>query len=416
MKKIRDGRHPLNGSSNHTWNGKNLSRFALAFLGVMNLGATHSLKTKEGTLIVEADPADATVRVLDQEGKIQITRPGTKAELFISVDAGRHRLKIEKEGFEIFSQEFEIKSGGKKSITAKLVPLEDQSEIKGTKKALAFRTETFEKWAKNVATLPAEKQVAAVAKKLQELNPGFDGKIAHQIKEGRVVMLQMGTDRVTDLSPVRAVSEGLTQLLCHGSTFGKGKVTDLTPLSGLKLTELNCGFNQIADLSPLQAMPLTKLNCDGNPIQDLTQIKDLPLEHLDIQRTLVSDLSPLPRTKLSTLYCTGSKVQDLSPLTGIPLSGLLCGQTQLADLSPLAGMKLATLHIFETQVADLSPLKGMPISNFNCSQTKVTDISPLASCTSLKKLEMKNLNVSTEALASLRKSLPDCLIEASQPK
>ena len=30
---------------------------------------------------------------------------------------------------------------------------------------------------KEVAALPAEKQVEAVAKKLQELNPGFDGKV-----------------------------------------------------------------------------------------------------------------------------------------------------------------------------------------------------------------------------------------------
>ena len=30
---------------------------------------------------------------------------------------------------------------------------------------------------KDVAALPAEKQVEAVAKKLQELNPGFDGKV-----------------------------------------------------------------------------------------------------------------------------------------------------------------------------------------------------------------------------------------------
>ena len=35
----------------------------------------------------------------------------------------------------------------------------------------------FEAWTKQVAGMPAEKQVEAVAKKLQELNPGFDGKV-----------------------------------------------------------------------------------------------------------------------------------------------------------------------------------------------------------------------------------------------
>ena len=40
-----------------------------------------------------------------------------------------------------------------------------------------FRDPAFQRWMKDVAALPAEKQVDAVAKKLQELNPGFDGKV-----------------------------------------------------------------------------------------------------------------------------------------------------------------------------------------------------------------------------------------------
>ena len=35
----------------------------------------------------------------------------------------------------------------------------------------------FQKWLKETATLPAEKQLEAVSKKLIELNPGFDGKM-----------------------------------------------------------------------------------------------------------------------------------------------------------------------------------------------------------------------------------------------
>ena len=40
-------------------------------------------------------------------------------------------------------------------------------------------------WLKQVAALPAEKQVEAVAKKLKELNPDFDGKVIAQDREGR---------------------------------------------------------------------------------------------------------------------------------------------------------------------------------------------------------------------------------------
>ena len=44
-------------------------------------------------------------------------------------------------------------------------------------KPLAFIDPAFQQWMKDVAALPAEKQMEAVAKKLQELNPGFDGKV-----------------------------------------------------------------------------------------------------------------------------------------------------------------------------------------------------------------------------------------------
>ena len=54
--------------------------------------------------------------------------------------------------------------------------------------------------------MPAEKQVDEVVKKLQELNPGFDGKESHKIEGGVVTELQFVADNVTDLSPVRALS------------------------------------------------------------------------------------------------------------------------------------------------------------------------------------------------------------------
>ncbi len=41
-----------------------------------------------------------------------------------------------------------------------------------------WNTPAFQAWMKTVAALPAEKQVEAVSKKLMELNPGFDGKVA----------------------------------------------------------------------------------------------------------------------------------------------------------------------------------------------------------------------------------------------
>jgi hypothetical protein len=40
---------------------------------------------------------------------------------------------------------------------------------------------------KAARALPAEKQIEAVSKKLQELNPGFDGKVTNKKIENSVV-------------------------------------------------------------------------------------------------------------------------------------------------------------------------------------------------------------------------------------
>ena len=61
-----------------------------------------------------------------------------------------------------------------------------------------------------MAALPAEKQVDAVAIKLQELNPEFDGKLTGldgngtpMIAKGMVTELGFVSDNVTDISPLR---------------------------------------------------------------------------------------------------------------------------------------------------------------------------------------------------------------------
>ncbi len=175
----------------------------------------------------------------------------------------------------------------------------------------------FQRWGKEVAALPAEKQVEAVVKKLQELNPGFDGKELHAIDGSVVTELRFSGDNVADISPVRAL-ERLKTLACTGS-WDKRKLEDLSPLRGLKLTFLNCSFSKVSDLSPLAGMPLAELWCNQTPVSNLSPLRGLLLTRLHIQETPVS---------------------DLSPLKGMPLAILQCNETQVSDLSPLAGMHL----------------------------------------------------------------------------
>ncbi len=83
-------------------------------------------------------------------------------------------------------------------------------------------------WLKEVAALPATKQVEAIAKRLQDLNPRFDGKVEPRIDNGVVTELKFATDNVADLTPVQALP-GLQSLVANGSGPGKGQLGNLAP-------------------------------------------------------------------------------------------------------------------------------------------------------------------------------------------
>ena len=96
---------------------------------------------------------------------------------------------------------------------------------------------------------------------------------------------------MTDISPVRALA-GLKNLLCTG-IGGKSKFSDLSPLQGMNLTNLQCWGTAIADLSPLKGMKLTSLGCQSTQVSDLSPLKGMTLTGLRCYKTQVSDLSPI---------------------------------------------------------------------------------------------------------------------------
>ena len=201
----------------------------------------------------------------------------------------------------------------------------------------------FDGWMKHVATLSAEEQVVAVAARLRQLNPGFDGHVTNKIENGAVTAIQFVSDHATDISPVRALI-GLENLGCFGSERGKGQLADLTPLKGMRLTELHCHSTKVADLSPLEGMPLTILLCNATQVSDLSPLKGMKLKRLNCGETHVSDLSPLKDMNLMMLACYNTQVSDLSPLQGMHLHTLFCRHTKVSDFSPLSGMHIAIIN------------------------------------------------------------------------
>ncbi len=257
---------------------------------------------------------------------------------------------------------------------------DDPAEAAADQPNQPWNTPAFQAWMKDVQALTAEKQMEAVSKKLMELNPGFDGQVTDvvegkgtpKIEKGVVTEFGFLSNNVSDISPVRALA-GLKVLRCNGSSLGNGKLSDLSPLQGMKLTNLGFTYTQVSDLSPLQGMNLTTLRCDN---------------------TQMSNLSPLQGMKLTNLYCGGTKVSDLSPLEGMPLTYLHCGSTK---------------------VSDLSPLKAMPLTQLYCYNSTVSDLSPLQNCKSLTAVKVTGTKVPPAGVDALQKALPNCKIEWDDP-
>src|SRR5262249_45485421 len=129
-------------------------------------------------------------------------------------------------------------------------------------------------WLKQVAALPAEKQAEAVAAKLKDLNPGFDGKVTHRVEGG------VGTElRVT----------------CEQ---GDGPLAGLTPLRGMSLAGLkilHTGDTRVSDAGLEHfkgCKSLTHLHLHGARVSDagLVHFKGCKsLMNLDLNGTQVSD-------------------------------------------------------------------------------------------------------------------------------
>jgi formylglycine-generating enzyme required for sulfatase activity/Leucine-rich repeat (LRR) protein len=251
----------------------------------------------------------------------------------------------------------------------------------------ANRVDPLAGWLQEVAALPAEEQVKAVAAKLKDLNPGFDGQVTREIEGGVVTVLRFRTGEVTDVAPVRALA-GLRKLEFLG-TWPKAGVTDLSPLRGMKLQELACYYNPVTDLSPLRGLPLRDLNCGITRITDLVALRGMKLEMLYFADTAVSDLAPLKGMPLTTLDCSRTRVSDLAPLKGMPLKWLKCENIPVTDLAVLRGMKLEGLWCRGTRVTDLSPLRGMPLRELGCDFLPERDAEVLRSLRELQTINGK---------------------------
>src|SRR5262249_36715422 len=182
------------------------------------------LFSPEGTLVVEVD--DPGVSVTVDGADVVITGAGARE---IRLKPGQYKVQASKDGKVVRQELVTIDRNGRQvvRITKESAPMTEA-----------------ERWERTVAGMAAEQQVKAVVRRLKELNPAFDGTVTPTFENGVVTKLQLLTDDVDDISPVRAL-QGLESLDCAGTQPRKGKLSNLTPLRGLRLKALNCHSTQV---------------------------------------------------------------------------------------------------------------------------------------------------------------------------
>jgi hypothetical protein len=337
--------------------------------GVTNLrGTVIRLFSPEGTLVVEVD--DPGVSVAVDGGDVVISGAGAKE---VRLKPGQYKVQASKDGKLVRQELVTVNRNGRQ-----IVRISQE----------APPVTAAEAWEKSVAALPVENQVEAVERRLRELNPEFRGHVESGIRDGKVWGLGFLSDRVTDISPVRAL-EGLESLDCSGSAPRKGRLSDLTPLRGLRLKLLSCVESQVSDLEPLRGMPLEILHCRGTGVDSLPPLEGMKLVSLTTQGTPVSDLSPLRGMPLKWLdLCEVRNVTSLAPLEGMPLEYLNVTGTALSNLDSVTSLKsLRWLILDGTRITTLEPLRPLRLEQISFLHTGVTDLTPLQGMP-LKKLRL----------------------------
>jgi hypothetical protein len=176
-------------------------------------------------------------------------------------------------------------------------------------------------WCRSIAQLPAQQQFNQVARKLAQQNPGYNiVTTSGWVEPEAVIRFADHSDFLRDIGPLRCLAE-LKTVVLTGSAPGKGKLTDLAPLRGLRLYWLGVARNpDLRDLGPVRGMPLFRLDLTDTGVHSLADVADSRLEELLIARTPVTHLGPVRSlSRLHLLDCTGCPIDSLEPLTGIPL-------------------------------------------------------------------------------------------------
>jgi len=107
----------------------------------------------------------------------------------------------------------------------------------------------------------------------------------------------------------------ITNLSGHG--IGVVSLEGLELATNLDTLWLN--HSSITDLTPLRGLPITNLNLESNQITSLDGLQNMPLEKLYLSsNTGITDFSPLDTSHLTEVYLYGTNATDYSMFDDVP--------------------------------------------------------------------------------------------------
>jgi len=172
------------------------------------------------------------------------------------------------------------------------------------------------------------------------IHPAFDVSL-NKTHTGKGAVVYTASDGfiINERGDISSLTDIPNAYLLGNLSLTSQSISDLSPLSGMKLERINLSDNYVGNLLPLKDMvTLRELDLCQNPLKDLTPISRLlSLEYLDISQTQVTDLTPLVElTKLETLKLNYCDIRDISVLANLPnLREVDVSNTLVTDLSPL---------------------------------------------------------------------------------
>lgn len=201
---------------------------------------------------------------------------------------------------------------------------------------------------------------------LSAVDTDSDGEITFKEMEEVTTIDVSSHDEITDITEIKYATNIETFWL-----YGNVKVTDISPVSELKVIDSLRIINTIGerstltDISPVANMTNLKiLGFGGQSISDLTPLSNLiNLTQLTLNENYITDLSPIAELdKVILVSFTRNQVSDITPIATMnAVSVVIMTDNIVSDLTPLKGkVRLQDILAEDNKISNISALNGLP--------------------------------------------------------